>query len=73
MNVRERSPGGSGVILIALVYILGTMIVHIPTWAQGSGEVVLYQENFDGQAQGWELEPGWRMAAAITKAISTAA
>jgi photosystem II stability/assembly factor-like uncharacterized protein len=61
MKVRERSLGGSGLILIVLVYILGTMIVHIPIWAQGPGEVVLYQENFDGQAQGWELEPGWRM------------
>jgi photosystem II stability/assembly factor-like uncharacterized protein len=30
--------------------------------AQGPGETVLYQENFDSsQAQGWELEPGWQV------------
>ncbi len=50
---------GRGV-LIALIYMLGTMMVHIPAWAQ-EPEVVLYQEDFDGQAQGWELEPGWRV------------
>ena len=31
--------------------------------AQAPGEVVLYQEDFDdSQAQGWELESGWRVA-----------
>jgi len=50
------------VILTVLIYMLGTMMVHIPAWAQEQGEVVLYQEDFDdGQAQGWELEPGWRV------------
>ncbi|MDH4135180.1 MAG: hypothetical protein OEW09_00465 [Anaerolineae bacterium] len=61
MNSRKRSFGGSMVILTVLIYMLGTMMVHIPAWAQGP-EVVLYQEDFnDGQAQGWELEPGWRI------------
>jgi len=61
MNGRKHSLGRSGVILTVLIYMLGTMVVHIPAWAQGP-EVVLYQEDFDdGQVQGWELEPGWRV------------
>ncbi|UCC89116.1 MAG: hypothetical protein JSV81_07350 [Anaerolineales bacterium] len=33
-----------------------------PVVAQSLGEVVLYEENFDGgRAEGWELEPGWEI------------
>jgi photosystem II stability/assembly factor-like uncharacterized protein len=36
--------------------------LHVPSYAQGPGETLLYEESFgDGQAQGWELEPGWRV------------
>ncbi len=48
----------SGLILVAVMHMLGTIMVHFPAWAQGP-KVVLYQGNFHGQAQGWELEPGW--------------
>jgi photosystem II stability/assembly factor-like uncharacterized protein len=37
-------------------------LLHIPSHAQEPGEILLYQEDFDdGQAQGWELEPGWQI------------
>jgi len=62
MNSRKHSLGRSGVILTVLMYMLGTMMVHVPTWAQEPGEVVLYQEDFNnGQAQGWELESDWQV------------
>lgn len=33
-----------------------------PVCAQGPGEVILYQEDFEnGQAQGWDLESGWQV------------
>jgi photosystem II stability/assembly factor-like uncharacterized protein len=61
LNSTKGRLGGLGVILTVLIYMLGMMMVHIPAWAQGP-EVVLYQESFDdGQAQGWELELGWRV------------
>jgi photosystem II stability/assembly factor-like uncharacterized protein len=34
--------------------------LYVSSYAQGPDETLLYQEDFDGQAQGWELEPGWR-------------
>jgi photosystem II stability/assembly factor-like uncharacterized protein len=60
MNSRKHSLGRSGLILTVLIYMLGMMMVRIPAGAQ-EPEIVLYQEDFDGQAQGWELEPGWRV------------
>jgi len=60
MTDRQRSLGGPGVILIALICMLGTMMAPVPACAQ-EPETVLYQENFDGQAQDWELEPGWQV------------
>jgi hypothetical protein len=57
---KKSNLGGSQVILTVLICMLATIMIHIPAWAQ-EPEVVLYQENFDDQAQRWELEPGWRV------------
>jgi photosystem II stability/assembly factor-like uncharacterized protein len=59
MGVKKGNWGRPGIVLTALIYALG-MIVHTPVWSQ-EPETVLYQETFDGQAQGWELEPGWQV------------
>ena len=60
MNSRRHSRGRSEVVLTVLIYMLATMMVHVPALAQ-EPEVVLYEENFDSQAQGWELESGWQV------------
>ena len=47
-------------ILCGLVIVLFGLSPSLS--AQGPGDVILYQENFDdGQAQGWALEPGWQV------------
>ncbi|MFQ6100361.1 MAG: YCF48-related protein [Anaerolineae bacterium] len=46
-----------------LIVVL-TSVSFLPTalHAQAPGEVILYQEDFeDGQAPGWDLEPGWQV------------
>jgi len=51
--------------ILCLLYGLAAVLfgLSVPVLAQGPGEVVLYQADFnDGQAQGWELEPGWTVA-----------
>jgi len=60
MNSGRHSLGRSEVVLTVLIYMLATMMVHVPALAQ-EPEAVLYQENFDSQAQGWELESGWQV------------
>jgi len=53
--------------LLLLVIVLGAISGHPPVWAQ-SPEAVLFEEDFeDGQAQGWELEPGWFVADGMLK------
>jgi hypothetical protein len=48
---------------LLMAFLLAAMFLTsspTPGHAQVPEELVLYQENFDdGQAQGWELEPGW--------------
>lgn len=49
-------------IFLVLIIALGIMIGNQPAWSQGS-DIVLFEEDFDdGQAQDWELEPGWFVA-----------
>jgi len=51
-------------LLAPLLLALLLPVVHAPGHAQGPEEVVLYEENFDdGQAQGWDLDEGWRIEA----------
>ncbi len=48
-------------ILSALILTLGIQLFHLAASAQGQ-EALLYQQDFEeAQAQGWELEPGWRV------------
>ena len=50
-------------LIVALVSVSLLPTLSLSPHAQGQGEVVLYQEDFeDDQAQGWELEPGWQVA-----------
>lgn len=52
---------------VLLVLMLGSISGHQPVRAQGP-EAVLFEEDFeDGQAQGWELEPGWSVADGMLK------
>ena len=53
--------------LLLLVIALGAASGDQPVCAQGP-EAVLFEEDFeDGQAQGWELEPGWVVADGMLK------
>ncbi|MDY7040719.1 MAG: hypothetical protein SVX38_07640 [Chloroflexota bacterium] len=45
--------------LLVLPLLLALLVV--PIQAQDPGEVTLYRESFDEQAQGWKLEPGWQI------------
>ena len=44
-----------------LALLLGLALSPLRLAAQGQGETVLYQENFDDRAQGWQLDPGWKV------------
>jgi len=47
--------------LLLLAFTFG-IISNQPSWAQGP-DIVLFEEDFDdGQAQDWELDPGWSVA-----------
>jgi photosystem II stability/assembly factor-like uncharacterized protein len=47
--------------LLLLAIIFG-IISNQPVWSQGV-DIVLFEEDFDdGQAQDWELDPGWSVA-----------
>ncbi len=49
---------------LCIMCALTAVLVNVPVFvlAQGPGEVVLHQENFDeGQVSGWELEPDWQV------------
>jgi photosystem II stability/assembly factor-like uncharacterized protein len=53
-----REPANLTAARVLLAFGLGAMMVHAPARAQD--QAILYAEDFtDGQAQGWELEPGW--------------
>ncbi|HUV64475.1 MAG TPA: hypothetical protein VMW24_11300 [Sedimentisphaerales bacterium] len=59
MKKCTKSLGDSAKRLLILAIAFGTISGRHPAWAQ-SPEIILYEEDFeDGQAQDWELEPGW--------------
>ncbi len=67
MRQCTKAFGGLGKRLFLLVIALGTISSYRPARAQGP-EAVLFEEDFeDGQAQGWELEPGWIVAEGMLK------
>jgi photosystem II stability/assembly factor-like uncharacterized protein len=49
-------------IFLVLIIALGILRGNQPAWSQGA-DTVLFEEDFDdGEAQDWELEPGWLVA-----------